>query len=248
MTSVEYKNHNDMILEPIRIVMINMNGIIYNIHGKELNLNIENIFDKFKKTKNIIGIKYGLKTKGIEESKKKANKKTFLNSCQFYVNYKNKYDNERTFKIKVTRPGSIHIPGCLFLQDSTDIIEIIYNYLVNNNFICPKITNKTINFNKKMYTSQLTYNFQYIDMLKFAEIIREEYKVNALYLPSKYYALKVYYKFKNNDERNTATIILYKSGKCAINGTNHRYKIREVYDWFNKLVFDNYKRIDAMIE
>lgn len=249
MTTVEYNDYNDMILEPIRIAMININGTIFNLDNTDININIDEIYKKFVQTEDVIAIKYGEKMKGKIDSIKKSKKRTFYNACQLYITYTNQCNLTKIFKVKITRPGSIHIPGCCFLQDSYDLLEIVYNYLILIEMISPKNTSFYVKTNTKMYTSQLTYNFQYVDLFKFAEIIREEYKVNALYYPSNYYALKVYYVFrlKKNDERNTATIILHKSGKCSINGTNHRWKIREVYEWFNKVIFDNYKRIDAMI-
>ena len=194
MSSVTYKTCDHMILEPLRIVMINMVGQMYKLDGSRLDISLDKIFKKFKKTENIIGIKLKGETKGDVVDKNTKKKKNLAS-------------------LKIFNPEK-----CSY----------------------------TLYSNKKMYTSQLTYNFKYIDMFKLSELIRTKYKVNALYNPVEYFALKVYYQYKNCTERNRATIIMYKSGKCAINGTNHRWKIREVYKWFNKILFDNHKDLSVM--
>ena len=232
----------DAIIEqPLKIGMINLCGSL----GTKLNL--EKLFELFPIDNTFVGIKFNEKTKGNVHNKKvkKQGTKSFYNCLTIILKLK-----ERFVKPKIFCSGSVHIPGCKNTDEGPLILQMILNKFFSD---IPDSTFKKnigdsdefdpeIRIEDTMYTIQYKVKISSINRTKIAALIRQKYKVFALYRPQRYPGVRVYYYSNDTTgpvKRRKVTIIIQNSGIISIKGANTVDKYIEAYHFINKIIEEN---------
>jgi len=215
-------------------------------------INLTELFQNFKIDKNstIMGIKYKNNIRGnvIEKNKKKS-KNGFSNCCNLYIRYTNEIGDVYILKPKIFCSGDIQIPGCRFLSDGNNVGNIILDELCKQDILIKDNFYWKIKEKCSMFTTQVSYNFNYINCIKLINIIKEKYNCEVNYNPIKYFAVRIYYQFPDDIKYNRkCTIMLYTTGKCSINGLNSLSKVRKVYNWFTEIIYNHQKELDLYIK
>jgi len=187
----------------------------------------------------IIGFTLKEKEKGDVNKKKRTS--SFYNCMTIYLKL------DRVLKVKLFCSGAVHIPGCLFLREGTEILKIIYQKLKAIDFRKVgkrELLRPEIESQKTMYTTQYQLNIDYINRLTLAKIIRDKHKTYCIYRPEKYPGLKIYYDTKT-EYRPKVSIIVHRSGRASINGANTKEKIKQAYHFINQIILEHLDQIKS---
>lgn len=249
-------NISDYIDYPLKINMINMIGNINTY------INIEKLFDIADQDFIIQGFRYKGKTKGDVVAIKSEQQKSMNNSLTIYVNISgyynyvlNKNEEHRIIKAKLFCSGAIHIPGCRLIIEGHQVVHLIeqkIRSIDSKYYDILEIKDITqikgrINPYDSMFTTQYQFKNIYIDRIKLCNILTNSpYNCIIKYKPKIYPGLKVFYYIQcrdPNDKKNKITCIIQKSGIIGINGANEKYKFREVYNFINKVLIDNWNEV-----
>ena len=234
---------DDLIEQPLKIGMINLCGDL----GTRLNLN--ELFNNFEVDKTFVGIEFREQSKGDihSKAKKPTNKKFMNNSLTVII----KVSTDRFLKTKIFCSGTVHIPGCKKTEEGPLILQMILNKFfmdIDEAVFKEKIGNSD-EFNPIMITEKTMYTVQYkikipsINRTRIACLIRQKYKVFALYRPQRYPGVRVYFYSTDTTtgppKRRKVTIIIQNSGIISIKGANTVEKYMEAYQFINKIILDN---------
>lgn len=222
-----------------------------------------------KRRKKIIKTVIGMQYKDYEFNYLKKKKKIKKNQFYNCFSVKIKATPNSTVNMKFFNNGSITMTGCIEDDSARNALDTMITYLKYhaNKFDNPdKI--KTIGY-KDLRTTMINNNFCLnfnINRNKLYTLLKDNYELFISYEPEKYQAVKVSYMFNKSNKYNDGicyckkkckgkgwgledgdckrvTIAIFQSGNIGINGSRTNEQIKEVYNFINKLMKEQYNNV-----
>ena len=261
-TKIAYFNH-DIILDEVfwKIPIINynehQNGVIkkqmkFNLTTKEQTKSVNHKLDNYNYFKRSHSINYvdtltGKKhiykdirkvTMGIcnkDILSRKIKEKSAFYNC-FVLILRIKYqDYWREAHVKVFNTGKVEIPG---IQDDS-LFKIVL--LMLKDTIQPYIDHK-LNYEDKIETVLINSNFNTGYMIKreeFYNILKNKYKIHAVYDPCSYPGIQCKYKVNNA----SISFMVFRTGSILVVGKCEDEDIYELYDYLKGILNEEYENI-----
>jgi len=168
------------------------------------------------------------------------NKKIFNNQITIKVTCPN-----NTVSIKLFKNGSIQITGCKSINMCTNILQELFDELLNNYndiILVSKKENltvdKIVNFKIRMINCNFNVNFN-IDRKKLHNYL-ENNDINSSFEPLAHSAVNIKYNYKNE---NKISILVFKRGAIIITGALKKEHIIAAYEFIVKTLYEQYSNI-----
>lgn len=213
----------------------------------------------------VCGIDYGDIILGKKVIKKKKKKKRFYNQGTVIV----KLLNNRYVNMKFFLNKSISMTGCLEDDDGLKAINIILGYCLNfgeDVFMDKENIEdvRSVDYYITLINADYEVSFR-IDKIKLFELLTRGYGLYAD-CPEKYPAVKINYLWneknkiqkgicecdekcqftKNRRKTNSCKIVMiaiFHTGKIIITGASNMEQTKSAYNYINKILYENYKKI-----
>jgi TATA-box binding protein (TBP) (component of TFIID and TFIIIB) len=186
------------------------------------------------------------------QKKKKKAKRVFYNQVSLAVMIKSKKD--KPINIKLFTNGSIQMTGCKSIDNVVDVVDKVFNELKVIKGIIDKNTmtivdkpfvNKhaklNLNFIDNIIIGMINSNFKYpnkIDRLKLFNLLQSE-SIDSKYEPSNHACVNV----KHHCFDKTISIFVFEKGPIVITGAKNCDHILSGYNFINKYLLTNHKKI-----
>lgn len=178
-------------------------------------------------------------------SKKDILSKTNKEKSAFYNCYvivlRIKFNNIfKEVHIKIFNTGKIEIPGI----QSDEMLEHVKTEVI----LLLKKIEPSIEFNDKLLRDILiNSNFNcgfYINREKLYEILRNKYKINAVYDPCSYPGIRCIYNINNTTK---ISYMIFRTGSILIVGKCNKDQLIIVYEYIKTILLNEYKLIKSSI-
>ena len=186
------------------------------------------------------------------QKKKKKAKRVFYNQVSLAVMVKSK--KEKPINIKLFTNGSIQMTGCKSIENVVDVVEKVFNELQVIKAIIDKNTMTIVdkpfvnehsklhlNFIDNIIIGMINSNFKYpnkIDRLKLFNLLQSE-SIDSKYEPSNHACVNV----KHQCIDKTISIFVFEKGPIVITGAKNCDHILSGYNFINKYLLTNHKKI-----
>ena len=186
------------------------------------------------------------------QKKKKKAKRVFYNQVSLAVMVKSK--KEKPINIKLFTNGSIQMTGCKSIENVVDVVEKVFNELQVIKAIIDKNTMTIVdkpfvneysklhlNFIDNIIIGMINSNFKYptkIDRLKLFNLLQSE-SFDSKYEPSNHACVNV----KHQCIDKTISIFVFEKGPIVITGAKNCVHILSGYNFINKYLLTNHKKI-----
>ena len=192
------------------------------------------------------------KKKKVKSKAKKKQKREFHNQISLNVMIQSKKD--KPVNIKLFTNGSIQMTGCKSVDNVIDVLSKIFIELQTVKAIIDKetmtITDKpfindssklSLEFVDNITIGMINSNFVYpnkIDRLKLFNLLNSEQK-ECRYDPSNHAPVNIKYNCKDK----SISIFVFEKGSILITGAKNCEHILEGYEFINKYLLTNHKKI-----
>jgi TATA-box binding protein (TBP) (component of TFIID and TFIIIB) len=141
-------------------------------------------------------------------------------------------ETERILCVKLFLNGSIHITGCKNVNDAITVMNILFSRLHYESLTIKRLTGLKI----CMINSNFKIGFE-IDRVRLYHLIKDN--ITCSYDPTIHACVDIKYL---SDEKKVS-IFVFESGSIIITGANKLEQVFEAYNFINKLLLENYKKI-----
>lgn len=213
--------------------------------------------DDKRKNNMVKNVIYRFAYSNIKKKEKNLEKKVFYNQVSIEIKVKSKID-DGLIHVKLFSNGSIQMTGCQSVENIhdaiTELIEslkhekfiIIDNKLVEMPFVSDKnllnvscvydLCIKMINTNFKI---KFCVNLPRLYELYLAGSLNLEEKIKCIYNPMSHSCIDI--KYYHGDKK--ISIFIFEAGSIVITGAKNGEHIKLAYEFVNKFLYSNYKKI-----
>jgi TATA-box binding protein (TBP) (component of TFIID and TFIIIB) len=192
------------------------------------------------------------KKKKVKSKAKKKQKREFHNQISLNVMIESK--KEKPVNIKLFTNGSIQMTGCKSVENVIDVLSKIFIELQTVKAVIDKETmtivekpfindasKLSLEFVQNITIGMINSNFVYpnkIDRLKLFNLLNTEQK-ECRYDPSNHAPVNIKYNCKDK----SISIFVFEKGSILITGAKNCEHILEGYEFINKYLLTNHKKI-----
>ena len=218
--------------------------------------NLNSRIDLLRLSQELLLEKDGIES--IKYIKKKEGISIFRSFDENGVNSNKAFNNQATIVLhtsdgkpintKVFQNGKLQMTGCRYLKDSTEISEkILTIFKTLSDDIIPNVAKLKVNDTSIAMINSIFFTHFELKRRELVDILNTEYSSELLscnFEVNNYQGVNIKKTSKN---KNTVTILVFRSGKTLITGGKCQADIIEMYKFINSIFKKHYQQV-ALIQ